>query len=125
MIWFSILHLGIINFLIGLGETKILKLIYKADIKSVPIVIGNYVSMFFGLFFIAPHFSKFGNNYDFWGGQTNFGDYEIYGFYLGFLAASLFSIVIEIPFFLWANYKSRSLITSTKYSISAVWLHVV
>ncbi|MBO6535732.1 MAG: hypothetical protein JJ966_05875 [Balneolaceae bacterium] len=119
MMWFGILHLFLINLLIGLGETKILNYIYKVDIKSIPIIFGNYVSMFFGLWFIAPHFSKFGNNYDFWGGQTNLGDYEITGFYIGFLSAFILSIVIEIPFFIWANNKNRSFFTAVKNSLLA------
>jgi len=98
MMWFGILHSLILNAYIGWIESKII------DSSKIPnrtwlIIIGNYVSMFIGLYYIAPHFSTISGNQDFWGGQTRYGDYKLKGFIVGMVTSFLATLIIEIPFF--------------------------
>lgn len=119
MMYFGIFHLLFINLLIGIAETKIIKSIYKIEFRYLYLIAANYLSMFIGLVFVAPYFSKFGNNYDFWTGQTSYGSYDMYGFYIGFLAAILFSIIFELPFFILSNKNDKSFKIALKYSAVA------
>jgi len=98
MMWFGILHSLILNTIIGLYESNFLK---KEDlnVRTWLIILGNYFSMIIGFYFIAPIFSSIGGNNDFWGGQTRLGEYEIYGFVIGFIASFIVTLIIEFPFF--------------------------
>ena len=62
-------------------------------------ILANYVSMFVGLNFIAPHFSTISGNNDFWGGQTSYGDYQLKGFFVGMISSYFATLIIEYPFF--------------------------
>ncbi|SDK63852.1 hypothetical protein SAMN04487935_3832 [Flavobacterium noncentrifugens] len=66
------------------------------------IILANYVSMIIGLFYIAPHFSSIIGNLDFWGGNTNYGEYRLKGFLMGMFTSYLATLVIELPFFYFA-----------------------
>ena len=98
MMWFGILHSLILNALIGWTESAILDR-FKIPNRTWLIIIGNYVSMFVGLYFIAPHFSTIAGNSDFWGGQTSLGYYELTGFLAGMVSSYFATLVIEFPFF--------------------------
>ena len=98
MMWFGILHSLILNALIGWTESAILAK-FKIPNRTWLIIIGNYVSMFVGLYFIAPHFSDTFGNRDFWGGQTNYGNYQLQGFIAGMTASFIATLIIEFPFF--------------------------
>jgi hypothetical protein len=63
------------------------------------IILANYVSMMIGLEYIAPYFSTISGNRDFWGGQTNYGDYHLVGFVAGMATAFIATLIIEFPFF--------------------------
>ena len=64
------------------------------------IIIGNYFSMFIGLYYIAPYFSTISGNIDFWGGNTSYGEYELNGFIFGMLASFIATLILELPFYL-------------------------
>jgi len=64
------------------------------------IIIGNYISMFIGLYYIAPYFSTITGNVDFWGGNTRYGKYELNGFLFGMLASFIATLILELPFYL-------------------------
>lgn len=105
IIWFGILHLLIVNLLIGIVESKIIKS-FQIEANSLLIVISNYLSMIIGMFFIAPYIStQFGNN-DFWGSQTQYGEYNLYGFYIGMFCSFVISLLIEYPL-VWFSIKNR------------------
>lgn len=98
MMWFGILHSLILNSLIGIYESNYLE---KREISNRMwlIIIGNYFSMFIGLYFIAPYFSSITGNIDFWGGNTRYGDYELNGFIFGMLASFVATLMLELPFY--------------------------
>jgi hypothetical protein len=98
MMWFGILHSLILNSLIGIYESHYLD---KREISNRMwlIIIGNYFSMFFGLYFIAPYFSSISGNIDFWGGNTSYGNYELTGFIFGMLASFIATLILEFPFY--------------------------
>lgn len=98
MMWFGILHSLILNAFIGWTESSILDN-YKIPNRTWLIIIGNYISMFIGLYYIAPHFSTITGNSDFWGGKTRLGDYELTGFSAGMVSSYFATLVIEFPFF--------------------------
>jgi hypothetical protein len=98
MMWFGILHLLILNAIIGDLESVIVAK-FKIANRTWLIIIGNYVSMFIGLYFIAPHFSTITGNHDFWGGKTRLGDYHLKGFVAGMIWAFFATLIIELPFF--------------------------
>lgn len=102
IMWFGLLHLLLGNALIGVFESIWVIKIHDLQLNFVKIILGNYVSMFFGFFFIAPFFSKMAGNKDFWGNVTNFGDYPLWGFIVGMFFAYLSTLLIEYPFFQWA-----------------------
>ena len=101
MMWFGMLHSLILNAIIGITESVIVKK-FNIPNKIWLIIIANYVSMFIGLNYIAPHFSTISGNYDFWGGQTNYGDYKLKGFFIGMVASYFATLIIEFPFFYFA-----------------------
>ena len=101
MMWFGIFHLLFLNFCIGITESAILRR-FKLENNEWMIILANYVSMFVGLYFIAPHFSSISGNRDFWGGNTRLGEYHVKGFIVGMLSAYLATLVIELPFALYA-----------------------
>lgn len=98
MMWFGMLHLVLVNAIIGVIESKIVSK-FKISNKVSLIIIANYVSMFNGLYYIAPHFSTIAGNHDFWGGRTRLGDYKVKGFVIGMLSSYFATLVIEFPFF--------------------------
>ncbi len=98
MMWFGILHSLILNAFIGWTESVIIDK-FKIPNRTWLIIIGNYVSMFIGLYYIAPHFSTITGNHDFWGGQTSYGDYKLQGFIVGMVTSFFATLIIELPFF--------------------------
>jgi len=98
MMWFGFLHTLILNAFIGWTESVIVDK-FKIPNRTWLIIIGNYVSMFIGLYYIAPHFSTITGNQDFWGGQTNYGAYGLQGFFVGMVASFFATLIIELPFF--------------------------
>ena len=98
MMWFGILHSLILNSLIGIYESHYLE---KREISNRMwlIIIGNYFSMFIGLYLIAPYFSSITGNIDFWGGNTRYGDYKLNGFIFGMLASFVATLILEFPFY--------------------------
>jgi len=101
MMWFGLLHLFVINAIIGTVESEIISRL-KIPNKLFLVILGNYVSMFVGLYFIAPHFSSLGGNHDFWGGHTRLGEYHLNGFVVGMVSAYFTSLIIELPFLYYA-----------------------
>ncbi len=101
MMWFGILHLFILNAFIGLTESVIIEK-FKIPNRTWLIIVANYISMFIGLYFIAPHFSTTTGNPDFWGGQTSFGYYKLQGFIVGMVTSFFATLIIELPFFYFA-----------------------
>lgn len=106
MIWFSFLNLIWINFIIGTFESKFLLEKFNIPNRKWLIVAANYTSMFLGYYFIAPHFS-FENGYpDFWGMKSRVGEYELGGFFIGFLCSFVATLIIEFPFY-WLSLKTK------------------
>jgi len=101
MMWFGIFHSLALNAIIGVTESAIVTKFGLAN-STGKIILGNYVSMFIGLYFIAPNFSATFGNSDFWGGQTYYGHYQLTGFFAGMFFSYLATLIIEYPFFLWA-----------------------
>lgn len=101
MMWFGMFHLLILNAFIGWTESGLIEKL-KIPNRTWLIIIGNYVSMFIGLYYIAPHFSTITGNQDFWGGQTNYGDYKLQGFIWGMVSSFFATLIIELPFFYFA-----------------------
>ncbi len=97
MMWLGMFHLVFINLIIGIAESEILN-VYGIKNRKWLVIIANYVSMFIGLYFIAPHFSEMAGNKDFWGGNTRLGEYEMTGFYWGMISSFVATILIEFPF---------------------------
>lgn len=102
MMWFGFLHLIWINAIIGIYESKILTSKFNVINRKWIIILANYISMFVGLYFIAPHFSELGGNTDFWGGKTRLGEYELGGFLIGMGISFIATLIIEFPFYLLA-----------------------
>lgn len=98
MIWFGMFHLLLLNALIGIIESDIVSKMKVANTAWV-IILANYISMFIGLYFIAPHFSTVSGNQDFWGGNTSLGAYKLKGFFIGMVSSYFATLVIEFPFF--------------------------
>lgn len=98
MMWFGILHCLFLNAIIGIVESLILKR-FNIPNRLWLIIIANYVSMFVGLVYIAPHFSTISGNLDFWGGRTTYGEYGLTGFFAGMLASFFATLILELPFF--------------------------
>lgn len=98
MMWFGMLHSLFLNFIIGFFESKYLEQ-RKIQNKMWVIILGNYFSMIIGLNYIAPYFSSLSGNLDFWGGNTNFGEYDLTGFIIGMLASFVATLFLELPFY--------------------------
>ncbi|RZK54274.1 MAG: hypothetical protein EOO87_10895 [Pedobacter sp.] len=98
MMWFGILHSLVLNAFIGWTESAIIDK-FKILNRTWLIIIGNYVSMFVGLYYIAPHFSTVAGNHDFWGAHTIYGDYKLQGFIFGMVTSFFATLIIELPFF--------------------------
>jgi hypothetical protein len=101
MMWFGLLHILILNAFIGIVESAIINK-FGLKNKAWKIIIANYISMFIGLYYIAPYFSKAFGNSDFWGGNTSYGDYELTGFVAGMVMSYFATLLIEYPFSFWA-----------------------
>lgn len=99
MIWFSFLHLIWINFIIGTFESKLLLEKFNLQNRKCLIIAANYISMFIGYYFIAPHFSFINGYPDFWGMKSRVGQYKLGGFFTGFLYSFSATLVIEFPFY--------------------------
>jgi len=99
MMWFGFIHLVWINALIGIYESKILTSKFNISNRKWLIIFANYISMFIGLYFIAPHFSELSGNTDFWGGKTRLGEYELGGFLIGMGISFIATLIIEFPFY--------------------------
>ena len=101
MMWFGILHLLVLNAIIGAVESGIISK-FKIANKTFLLILANYVSMFVGLYFIGPHFSSISGNHDFWGGKTRLGEYHVKGFVIGMISAYCTTLIIEFPFVYYA-----------------------
>jgi len=101
MMWFGLLHIFILNAFIGIIESVIIDK-FGLKNKAWKIVLANYISMFIGLYFIAPYFSTAFGNSDFWGGQTSHGHYNLNGFIAGMVMSYFATLLIEYPFSFWA-----------------------
>lgn len=99
MLWFSFLHLIWINFIIGELESRLLLDKFSIQNRKWLIIAANYVSMFAGYYFIAPHFSLLNGYPDFWGMKSRVGEYELGGFFIGFLCSFVTTLIIEFPFY--------------------------
>ncbi len=98
MMWFGILHVLILNLIIGIAESRIISYYGGISNRTWLIVLANYISMFIGMQLIAPYFSSMYGNNDFWGGQTSLGEYELDGFMMGMLCSFIATLIIEFPF---------------------------
>jgi len=98
MMWFGIFHSLVLNGVIGVTESEIVSR-FKIPNRMWLIILANYVSMIVGLNYIAPKFSAVAHNIDFWGGNTNYGDYRLKGFFIGMAASFVATLIIEFPFF--------------------------
>lgn len=101
MMWFGMLHSLVLNAFIGWSESEIVKR-FNIPNRIWLIIVANYISMIIGLNYIAPHFSSISGNLDFWGGKTDFGDYELKGFIIGMITSYFATLLIEFPFFYFA-----------------------
>jgi len=101
MMWFGMFHSLVLNAIIGLAESFIVKK-FKIPNRVWMIILANYVSMFIGLNYIAPHFCAISGHHDFWGGQTSYGNYELKGFLIGMISSYFATLIIEFPFFYYA-----------------------
>ncbi|AZA99030.1 hypothetical protein EG359_05165 [Chryseobacterium joostei] len=99
MIWFSFLHLIWINFIIGTFESKLLVEKFNLQNRKWLIIAANYISMFAGYYFIAPYFSLLNGYQDFWGMKSRVGEYELGGFFTGFLCSFGATLIIEFTFY--------------------------
>ncbi len=99
MLWFSFLHLIVINGIIGMFESSILSVIFKIKNKMVWIIVGNYISMFIGMYLIAPYFASLAGNKDFFGNWTYNQVGHLSGFFIGMLCAFITTLIVEFPFY--------------------------
>jgi hypothetical protein len=102
MMWVGMFHLVVGNALIGILESLLVKKVQKLNIQPWKIVLGNYISMFFGLFYIAPFFAVEAGNRDFWRATIAVEEYKLGGFLVGMFFAYLATLFLEYPFFKWA-----------------------
>ncbi len=99
MLWFSFLHLIVINGIIGMFESGILSEILKIKNRMIWIIVGNYISMFIGMYLIAPYFASLAGNKDFFGNWTYNQVDHIAGFFIGMLCAFITTLLVEYPFY--------------------------
>ncbi|GET35811.1 hypothetical protein [Microseira wollei] len=102
MMWFGLFHLAFGNALIGILESWVVKKVQKLNIEAWKIVLGNYLSMFFGLYYIAPFLAVAAGNRDFWRATRAVEEYKLGGFLVGMFFAYLATLFLEYPFFKWA-----------------------
>lgn len=102
MLMASVLHLFFGNLMIGLLEAYILRKLYKLSVRVLPIILANYISMIAGLLLVMPYvLDKWGMN--FWGMKLHDADeYAFVDFWVGMAFAFVLSIIIELPFFMYA-----------------------
>ena len=102
MLMASVLHLFLGNLFIGLLEGYILKKFYRLSVRVLAIVLANYISMIAGLLLIVPYvIDKWGM--DFWGMKLRGADeYSYIDFWVGMGFAFVLSVIIELPFFMYA-----------------------
>jgi hypothetical protein len=100
MMYFGLLHCVILNAVIGVVESLILKR-FQFQNRMWLIIVANYISACIGLYFIAPYFSTLtGNNIFWWGGKTEPNHpYHLTGFFVGMLTSFAATLIIEYPFF--------------------------
>ena len=98
LLWFGILHSFILNAFIGLAESAVVNK-YKMPNRTWLIIFANYISMFVGLYLIAPYFTTIIGNYHFWNGDNSVGEYKTLGFIIGMVVSFLATLIIEFPFF--------------------------
>ena len=94
VMWFGVLHSLILNAVIGWTESAIIRK-FKIPNRTWLIIVANYISMFIGLFYIAPHFSTLYGDHEFWGSQMSYRK----GFLEGMFASFVATLIIEFPFF--------------------------
>jgi hypothetical protein len=99
IIWFGTLHLIILNAIIGLIESSIIRW-HEFPHRTLMIVIANYVSMIIGFFFIVPLFSPNGIGH---------GQYYILRFVIGMIVSYLATLAIEFPFLYFALKDKQSI----------------
>jgi len=108
LMWFGMLHLILLNGLIGVVESWILR---KMQIKHTfeMIVVANYVSMFFGMYFIAPFVVELFGYPEFWKTQEYLFFYknEFSVFFLGLFVAFISTLIIEFPFYAFITTKEN------------------
>jgi len=92
MIWFSVVHLLILNAIIGLIESSIFRW-HELPHRVSMIIIANYISMIIGFYFIVPLFSPNGDGH---------GQYSVLRFVTGMIVSYLATTLIEFPFFYFA-----------------------
>ena len=98
MIWFSFFHLITLNYLIGYVESEFVTK-WKVPNRSWVIIAGNYVSMFIGIYLIAPIITAKYGNPDFFGVGKRAGEINNEGFLQGMTLAFVATLIIEFPFF--------------------------
>ncbi|GAB3195779.1 putative membrane protein [Pontibacter aydingkolensis] len=98
MMMLGFYHLLFMNAVIGLVESGLLIKFETAN-RTWLIILANYISMVAGLFFVAPFTADWVGNSDFWSNNTNYGEYQMQGFFFGMFMAFLATILVELPFF--------------------------
>lgn len=103
MVWFGVFHLLVVNGIIGIIESRLL-LKYKLVNKTGLIILGNYISMFVGLYCVAPYFTNNIYHINFWSGESfiyhsSYVSDWIITFLIGFFLSFITTLVIEYPFF--------------------------
>ena len=92
LIWFNLIHLVLINAIIGYVESGILSR-FKIAHKVGLVLLANYISMIIGFYIIIPKLTKIFHGGDLYNGS--FSELK-----LGFLISFLATLLIEYPFFL-------------------------
>jgi hypothetical protein len=112
---FQILHLLIGNLLIGIIETIYLRARFSLSANMFLIILGNYLSMFFG-FIVAADLTKIlGFSERFFGFADNLKEYRT-ALILGIFISFLVTLIVELPFYKWAL-KTKSWKTAFKKEI--------
>jgi len=120
LLWGSFFHLFIGNMIIGFIEAYFIKKIFETNINILLVILGNYISMFIGLYILVPIFTK-RLGYDFFGNNTSIKDYSHEGFVVGMFIAFIVSVISEFPFFYFSQKKEtrRGITKTLKYTFSA------
>jgi hypothetical protein len=126
--WFGMGHLLLGNWIIGDFEAWVVEKVKKVDLHHKKIILGNYISMLVGMFFIAPFFVNLVRHNDFWGGTVSQGEYDILGFFIGMGCAFIVSLIVEYPFFKWAiieKMEKRQALNITVFANSISYIFMV